>query len=167
MTADSTPMRPGAGPHLPVDAAYPDPAMFRTELVLRAAEYWYGRRTGCRLPARADIRPEEILQILPHVFLVDVSYRPLAFKFRLIGTEIDRLAARSYTGAGVNEAEYARGWRRIHEQYQSVVETRAPRLEINDAVWTGREFITYERFIAPLSTDGAVIDALFGALYPV
>ena len=85
----------------------------------------------------------------------------------LIGTEIDRLAARSYTGAGVNEAEYALGWKRIHEQYQSVVETRAPRLEINDAAWTGREFITYERFIAPLSTDGAVIDALFGALYPV
>ena len=167
MTTSGTPPRGGDGPHLPVGDTLRDAGSFRTEIVLRASEYWYGKLSGNRLPARADIRPEEILPILPHVFLVDVSYQPLAFKFRLIGTEIDRLAARSYTGAGVNETEYARDWERIHEQYRNVIETRAPRLDINNAVWTGREFISYERFIAPLSSDGDVIDALFGALHPV
>jgi hypothetical protein len=140
---------------------------FRTSVVENAYRYWAARCTIDRLPRRTDVRPEEIPFLLPHVFLVDVQPAPLGFRYRLVGTEITRLAAREYTGMSVNEAEYGPDWRAVFADYARITRTKTPELTTRRAPWPGREFLIYERLIAPLSSDGDTVDMLFGALHPI
>jgi hypothetical protein len=100
------------------------------------------------------------------VFLVDVTYAPLTFRFRLVGTEVTALARKEYTGLAVDERDYGPQWRRVFDRYAEVVVSRGPRLDLWNAPWVSREFLRYERVIAPLSSDGRTINMLFGALCP-
>jgi hypothetical protein len=140
---------------------------FRTEIVERAFRYWSSKCRDGRLPRRADLRPEEMPLLLPHVFLVDVTHAPLEFRFRIVGTEICNLAGRDYTGARVNEKEYGPDWKSIFEVYWRVVHSAKPEVAVRRAPWLAREFLRYERLIAPLSSDGAAVDMLFGALHQI
>lgn len=140
---------------------------FRTSVVERAFRYWSSKSVGGRLPSRADIRPEEIPLLLPHVFLVDVRRAPLGFRFRLVGTEISRLASRDYTGIPVAEEEYGPDWKSVFDVYSRVVDTATPEISTRRAPWASREFLLYERLIAPLSSDGHTVDMLFGALHQI
>jgi hypothetical protein len=140
---------------------------FRTAIVERAFLYWSSKCKADRPPSRADIRPEEIPQLLPHVFLVDVTQASLDFRFRVVGTGICELAGRDYTNAGVNAQEYGPHWKSVFEVYWRVIYTATPEVAVRRAPWLTREFLRYERLIAPLSTDGATVDMLFGALHQV
>ena len=137
---------------------------FKTRVVRESYEYWLGKCCGDRLPRRRDIRPEEIARLLPHIFLVDVAGDPPSFKFRLVGTQITQWAGGEYTGVAVNEAEYGPNWRRVYDIYLQSVRTRAPVHSEYSAPWKEREFLVYERIIAPMSDDGVTVDTLFGAL---
>lgn len=144
-----------------------DPAKFRTTIVRQAYHYWLGKCVRGRLPRRADLRPEEMRAFLPYVFLVDVVPAPLGFRFRLVGTQVTAWAEKEYTGRAVDERDYGPQWRRIFDIYAAVVASRRPRLDIYDAPWVSREFVRYERLIAPLSSDGQAIDMLFGTLHTI
>ena len=137
---------------------------FKTSIVRQAYEYWQSKGVGGRLPRRADIRPEEIVRLLPYVFLVDVIGDPPAFRFRLVGTQINQWAGGEYTGVTINEAEYGPNWRRIHDIYLDVWRKRAPVHSEYEAPWKTRDFLYYERIVAPMSNDGVAVDMLFGAL---
>jgi hypothetical protein len=141
-----------------------DASNFKTAVVRQAYTYWLGKCVRGRLPARADLRPDEMRAFLPYLFLVDVTPAPLGFRFRLVGTQITEWAEREYTGQPIDENAYGPQWRRVFDTYAEVVAGRRPRLDIWDAPWASREFVRYERLIAPLSTDGQTIDMLFGAL---
>jgi hypothetical protein len=140
---------------------------FKTHVVRQAHDYWHAKAATGRLPSRADINPEEMRAILPYVYLVDVLHQPLRFRFRLVGTQIRVWAAREYTGIDVSEQDYGPNWRIIHEQYRAVTETKVPIHDDFEALWVNREFQHYERFLAPLASDGNSVDMLFGALYVI
>ncbi len=140
---------------------------FRTSVVERAFAYWSSKRTAGGLPSRADLRPEEIPRLLPYVFLVDVERAPMSFRFRLVGTEICRLAAREHTGVRVNLEEYGSSWASVFRTYSRVVHSANPEVAMRHAPWKSREFLIYEYLIAPLSSTRGVVDMLFGALYPI
>lgn len=142
-----------------------DGHLFKTVVVREAYAYWLGKCVRGRLPARADLRPEEMRAFLPFLFLVDVGHDPLAFRFRLVGTKITEWAEKEYTGVPVDEAAYGPQWQRVFDTYAAIVAGRRPQLDIWDAPWVSREFVRYERLIAPLSSDGQTIDMLFGALH--
>lgn len=137
---------------------------FKTRVVRESYEYWLSKCRGDGLPRRRDIRPEEIVRLLPHIFLVDVAGDPPTFKFRLVGTQITEWAAGEYTGVTVNESEFGPNWRRVYDIYRGAVEKRAPAHSEYSAPWKEREFLFYERIVAPLSDDGVSINMLFGAL---
>lgn len=143
-----------------------DPESFRTEIVRETYRYWLSKCADDRLPSRADIRVEEIPRLMPYLFLVDVAQEPLSFRFRLVGTAISALAGREFTGVAVSEAEYGGAWQRIHDDYATAVRTRTAHHADATAPWGGREFLHYERIVAPLAADGRTIDMLFGALHP-
>ena len=136
----------------------------KTSIVRQAYEYWQSKCVGGRLPRRADIRPEEIARLLPYLFLVDAIGDPPEFKFRLVGTQINQWAGDEYTGVTLNEAEYGPNWRLVHDIYSRVWRERRPDYSEYSAPWQGRDFLHYERIVAPMSNDGAAIDMLFGAL---
>jgi hypothetical protein len=138
---------------------------FKTLVVRDAYSYWLGKCDKRSMPSRSDIRPEQLRALLPYIFLVDISGDPTEFRFRLVGSEITAWAGREYTGLAVNEADYGPQWRRIHAVYLDVVVSRQPRLDLYHAPWVNREFLYYERLVAPLSSDGQTVDMLFGCLH--
>jgi len=149
-----------------VGAAMLDLKQFKMPVVRDACRYWLSKCGQNPMPRRMDIRPEELRALLPYIFLVDVSANhPVEFRFRLVGSEISIWAGKEYTGLTVNETDYGPQWRRIHDLYLDVVASRQPRRDIYHAAWVGREFLYYERFLAPLSSDGETVDMLFGSLH--
>ena len=50
--------------------------------------YWDGKRGPRNYPARVDIEPQEIKNLLPYVMLVDVLEEGRFFRFRLVGTDV-------------------------------------------------------------------------------
>jgi hypothetical protein len=138
--------------------------IFTTDVVRQAYDYWRSKCAGGRPPRRADLRPEEIAPLLPYMFLVDVVGDPPTFKYRLVGTQINDWAGREFTGVALNEREYGPNWQLVHDIYAGVVKTREPVRSEYSAPWREREFLIYERIVAPLSSDGETIDMLFGAL---
>jgi PAS domain len=83
-----------------------DPDRFKTAPVRRLAAYWLSKCAGERVPRRTDILPEEIVRDLPFVYLVDVLQESLAFRFRLVGTQVAVRSDRDHPGVTVNAAEY-------------------------------------------------------------
>ena len=68
----------------------------------RLHRYWLGKCAGRAQPARADIDPTEIPELLPFVMLVDVLEQGRQFRFRLVGTAVAR--GRDPTGRFLHEA---------------------------------------------------------------
>lgn len=151
---------------MPQDLVIGASVAFKTDVVRQAYEYWAGKRPERVLPRRADIDPLELRHLLPFLFLVDVHRDPVGFKFRLVGTAITQCAARDHTGLWVNERDYGPDWKRIHDAYLEVVRTGFPNIAVCHAAWPARDFVHYERLVAPLATDGTNVDMLFGALSP-
>ena len=75
-----------------------------TPRIRRAYEYWDSKRKGRPMPARADIDPSEIRDLLPGIILIDVAHDPLRLTYRLVGT--DEVEARGYDPTGKDVAEH-------------------------------------------------------------
>ena len=124
-------------------------------------DYWLRIRGDRPAPARADVRPEEIgAAVLPHVGLVDVLEGGARFRYRLVGTAMNRLYRRDYTGTFVDVAkapDYAgvllREYRRC-AVYRTVRYFEAPSRFAND-----HRRPTY-RLLLPLASDGGAVDMI-------
>lgn len=142
-----------------------DPSSFASEPLRRVAAYWLAKARPDRLPGRADIHPEELVRELPFIYLVDVVRTPLTFRYRLVGTAIVQWAGREYTGVAINEAEYGPHWEAIFNDYRAVMESGAPTRAERSGPWLSKEHQYYERFLAPLASDGRTVDMILGALH--
>lgn len=98
------------------------------ELLLAAHSHWQnlGGPDG-RPPRRADLDPLEIpRRVLPYSELVEILQHPLDFRYRLIGTEIDRISRSSYTGLSVREIPSQAPPSRMFDFYALAYQRRAP-----------------------------------------
>ena len=128
--------------------------------------YWDERRGGRSMPSRRDIDPLDIPKLLPHILLIDVSYDPLVFRFRLAGTEITGLFGEEITGKTTEEIQNQRLGRLLRKSYEEVIRVRLP--SAKTSTYEGRNrYLRYTRLLLPLSADGEVIDMLLGALVPL
>ena len=124
-------------------------------------DYWRARRHSGRLPARADVDPADLRALLPRLALIDVLREDdgLAFRYRLTGTEIVNRAGRDPTGKRFDELYRGDYLQTAHATYQRVVETGQP--HTSDRVYPlvpGREYMSYDRLLLPLASDGATVD---------
>jgi hypothetical protein len=129
----------------------------------RLHAYWCEKRGERAAPGRADIRPEEISDLLPNVYLIDVMGEPPRFRFRLVGTGIVHEYGRDFTGKFLDELDLGGAAAAISSDCERVARECRPiagmwRFTKND----GRE-LSYERVILPLSSDGKRVDMLLGA----
>lgn len=145
-------------------------------------KYWHARIQGGHLPARAQIFPAQIPNLLPFLFLADVNNEG-SIRLRLIGTHIERLLGCDLTGCaldardsfhsafGVQRDFYDAATQQLaigstHElYYDTTLETG-----IHDQRPAGNIepiMLRYDRLILPLSRDGERVDMLFGGLVAV
>ena len=58
--------------------------------LVRLYDYWDQKRAGRRWPTRGDVDPLEMRFALGNIDLVEITYDPMAFFFRISGSNIDR-----------------------------------------------------------------------------
>jgi len=131
----------------------------RHPLLCNVYDYWCLRKGDRELPSRKDISPEDMRDYLARAMLIDVSYQPLDFVYRVFGSGIARAHGKDYTGKSVGQLEPLEFSTLVWDQYLDVVNGREPRLHGVTFSWEAR-FEKYQRLTLPLSSDGSVIDKL-------
>lgn len=128
-------------------------------------EYWLGKAAGRPLPARADIDPLEIPQLLADIFLMDVvPGPPRRFRFRLVGTHITELEG-EMTGKFLDEFVPGSPGTPMARHYDEAVAGHIY-LRHETLYWRERGHVSYDVLLLPLSGDGRAVDMLFGlAIY--
>lgn len=117
------------------------------------------------LPGRADIDPADIPQLLSNVILIDVQRAPIRFLVRLCGTEVDRLLGRNFTGCYLDDMAVPYFERDILLDYAEVVLHKKPSLTRRTISRPKGDWLTYQRLLLPMSSDGWTVDKLLGGLY--
>ena len=113
------------------------------------------------MPSRADIKPDEIKDILAYIFLLDVQANPTDFRYRLIGTKMDEHMTGRYTGKWMSQIAHQRPGSRIWTNCQKVSDVKQPISTDIPYVGKNKEFLKTEDLLMPLSDDGAQVTMIF------
>jgi hypothetical protein len=125
----------------------------------RLLAYWRAKKGDRTFPSRADIDPLEFTRALPRVMMVEVSYDPLEFRYRVAGTGLFAMHGQELTGKLARELDPPEFGALIHRHYTEVIERRAPILHLIELT-VNHLATSYARIILPLSSDGQTIDRL-------
>lgn len=124
--------------------------------------YWADKKRGRPLPARGDLDPMEIPQLLQNIGLVDVVGDPPRFRYRLVGTAITHAIGRELTNWHVDELPLERDYvDHLLALYRTTVEEARPVYSEGD--FAGLPFMASwhsYRLLLPLSRDGGPVDMI-------
>jgi hypothetical protein len=126
--------------------------------------YWRLKRGDRQAPCRADIHPEEIRPILPHILLLDIVGDVPRLKYRLAGSEFAHIYGAEVTGKFLDEIDFD-GMRDliIADYFKVVKECRPSWTRWSFAKDDGR-WLEYERLTLPLSQDGQTVNMLLAGV---
>ncbi|MBI3452392.1 MAG: PAS domain-containing protein [Rhodospirillales bacterium] len=133
-------------------------------------DYWASKRRGRLLPARADLDPLDIPQLLPHLALIDIEAGTGRTKFRLVGTAIvgwrHDLAHPDPTGRYIDETEVLLDANGIRWWLAENVRTKAPSYRIEDVV-LARRAPSMRLYVLqlPLSADGETVNMVLCGIF--
>lgn len=122
-------------------------------------DYWERLRGRRPMPARADLDPTEIPHLLPHLLLTDAEPDG-GFRYRLVGTEVERSFGTRMTGKRLDELMFDGYLAYMTGLYRRVVEERRPLFSGSRyGSADGDESLLYtDRLMLPLSSDGHAVD---------
>jgi hypothetical protein len=133
-----------------------DPDREEPPLLTFVRDYWHKQRGAAAMPQRKDIAPSHMKTHLRHILLVDVVERGEDFRYRLVGSELQRYFHGDPSGKLMSEALALFGpetVRRTLATYRAVIERRAP-LRIRGAgSLYAQEAKLFDALLAPLSDD--------------
>lgn len=142
------------------DAPFPDfvPSddIITSVRIRRLVAYWQASRKGKRMPARADIDPADIPELLPNIIMLDVE-QPFRIRYRLVGTRVAEFNRFDFTGRYLDELHWdSQG--RYTRAYRRVIELGVPLFGLDAWPLAGEMTGRSEVVILPLSTDGETVD---------
>jgi hypothetical protein len=127
-------------------------------------DYWRSRRHGRPCPLRADIDPVDIPALLPHLLLTEVVAGGARFRWRLVGTEVERHFGCAMTGRYIDELLRGQYLAHLERLYRSVVAECTPVYSENayntrTSGWDAySEVLRTARLMLPLSTEGKSVN---------
>ena len=131
----------------------------------RLFTYWDTKRAGRIAPARYEIDPVDLPDILPHLFIYRVIDGGADFRMSLFGTALVEAFRRDFTGESFENIFKGPDRDAIHAEYRQVAVEARPGCARHDASWINREHVEYERLLLPLSDDGKTVNRLLGGTY--
>jgi hypothetical protein len=161
----------GTGYSLAAGAAYgmwtdhrvPDDPAAWNPLVRSFYDYWLRVAPPGRLPGRQHIAPEDLVALLPRLWMADVFRDPLRLRYRLVGTEIVRSVQRELTGQWLDEVQPETVSNpMLSNRYRFIVETGRPTWRRGATLWNrDQQHRTVENCLVPLATNGETVDKIF------
>jgi hypothetical protein len=137
------------------------------DIISEARAYWERARGGRAMPARADLDPAEMTRFLPNVIMLDVVHDPLDFRYRLVGSEIERHSSERNTGQWMSTMPSRRPPSTVWENLKAVVESRTPSERSIPYVGPHKDFMTTRQITLPLSADGETVDKIMLVIHYV
>jgi hypothetical protein len=126
--------------------------------ISRLESYWLEKRGQRLMPARADLDPADIKDLLPQIILARIEHEPLRIKYAVIGTASADAAGFDYTGRYLDElhfdSEIDTDWTAI---YQELVREKKP-IAGTCLFKTATLERPYRVAVFPLSNDGSRVD---------
>lgn len=123
--------------------------------------YWQSKLQGRTMPARRDISPMDVPELLPHLFLVDVPAEgPMVY--RLSGTAVVALMGHDVTGRTIGQGMMPGHREEAIHRYRRIANEGRPffhRARMREAT---NDFAAVERIVLPLSDDGQRVNMLLG-----
>jgi hypothetical protein len=132
--------------------------------VRRFYEYWLAVAPPGRLPGRQHIAPEDLVKILPRLWMLEVFHDPLRYRYRLIGTDIVRSLRREMTGGWLDEVQPETTQKpALRDRYRFIALTGRPTWRRGPTNWE-RDPVhrMTENCLVPLAADGKTVDKIFG-----
>lgn len=138
----------------------------RSQSLRSLLSYWNTKQMHLdRLPARADLQPEEMLPFLPFVALITVQNETPRFQFRLVGTGIVGALGQEATSRAVDQTLFGTNAEEVERFFSIPVRTHGPAYASGQyMVAPTNRTLGFETLLVPLSADGRSIDMLLGGL---
>jgi hypothetical protein len=126
---------------------------------------WRGLR---RMPARRDIAPEELRDLLPFVAIFAAAADAADCRYELAGTMIEQVQDRPLKGLTIRDtigpnAPYAVTG--IASIYAQVIASGQPSVSRGSMSYQNRGYIEFDRLLLPLSTDDATVDHILAGIF--
>jgi hypothetical protein len=123
--------------------------------------YWRSKLRGRAMPARRDITPFEIPELLPHLFMVDVPPAgPMVY--RLSGTAVVALMGHDVTGRTIGEGMIPDHRDEAIARYARIAAEGRPNFHRRRLREHTNDFAEVDRLVLPLSEDGIRVNMLLG-----
>jgi len=138
--------------------------------IRRAWDYWNAKRGARPMPARRDIEPTEIPDLLAYLVLTEVLAEPPFLRYRLVGTRQVAMRGHDPTGQpvrghhighhlGDSEDEVLLNYRIVSEGRRFVYSVRAVTgPDIADGSFNVKPVQGTGTLLLPLSSDGDTVD---------
>jgi len=127
--------------------------------------YWETKRRGRPMPLAGELALVDLGFILPNILWVEIEHEPRRYRYRRVGSELERIYGSSVEGLYIDQMP-GFVYRRIASQaIAEVVEGREPIcriLNFSMVSW----FAKYERLLLPVSSTGDRVDVVLGAIVP-
>jgi hypothetical protein len=127
-------------------------------------DYWEGKRGDRRWPKRSAIDPVEMRFALGNIDLVEISYDPVVFFFRISGSNIDRDEGFNMQGKTLDEYPLPQHREAVRKTYMRVLAKGEPDYEELERLDEGK-LVRYGRLILPLSEQGDRVDMFLMGRY--
>lgn len=122
-------------------------------------DIWKSKKSDAILPSWSDLGFTAFPnKMIPFLSLTDVTFNPLRFRYRFIGTAITNIEGKDYTGSYFDEITPSSYAQSIIESNEPVVSSKAPVI-YRATIIQGNDKIDIASGIRlPLSNDGSRID---------
>lgn len=138
----------------------------RSPMLRRLVDYWDGLRGERAMPARCELKPEEMAFALAQIMLVDIHWPSAVteasdptFRFRLVGSRIEAAGHRGLTGRWAHELQPVFYRNTVLRAYREAAVAGEPSIRRIQYTNDGNE-LRYERVALPLSNHGTQADML-------
>lgn len=138
----------------------------RSHMLCRLVDYWDALRGDRPMPARCELKPEEMAFALAQIMLVDIHWPSAVteesdptFRFRLVGSRIEATGHRGLTGRWAHELQPEFYRKTVLRAYREAATSGEPSIRRIQYTKDGNE-LRYERAALPLSSHGGQPDML-------
>lgn len=129
-----------------------DVSLVQSHRIRTLNAYWQAKAHG-RMPARSEIDPVDVRELLPNLMMVDVIGEPARFRYRLVGTRVVQYTGFDFTSRCLDEMMF-QGRDFMEQCYRRMLAERRPIFGHYAWLVRSRHFGRCEFALFPLSDDG-------------